>query len=97
MGVSEMRRTADLGKFTLAGAVVALAYAVTCASSAETFSDFDTRTIAAFGGTVNAVLLAGALLLLRRFRTPPAMTYGFRPDDGSFKDPRSAAQATALR
>ena len=63
-----MRRTADLGKFAFACAVVTLAYAVTYTSSAETFSDFDTRTIAAFGGTVNAVLLAGTLLILRRFR-----------------------------
>lgn len=69
MGVSEMRWTADIGKFTFAAAVVALAYAVTYTSSAETFSDYDVRTIAAFGGTVTAVLLAGTLLLLRRFRT----------------------------
>ena len=52
---------APLCKATFAGALVALALAVTYASSADAFSDFDRRTIAAFGGTVTAALLLLAL------------------------------------
>ena len=46
-----------VSKLTFAGALVALALAVTYASSAEAFSDFDTRTIAALGGTFYAAVL----------------------------------------
>ena len=93
-----MKWTADLGKFAFACAVVTLAYAVTCTSSAETFSDFDTRTIAAGGGTVNAILLAGTLLILRRFRTAANALRGVvrrgggvRLDDSSGRRSRGAA------
>ena len=48
---------APLFKVTFAGALVALALAVTYASSADAFSDFDRRTIAAFGGTATAAAL----------------------------------------
>ena len=41
---------------TFAAALVALGLAVTYASSVEAFSDFDTRTIAAMGGTFYAAL-----------------------------------------
>ena len=53
-------------KVTFAGALVALALAVTYTSSADAFSDFDRRTISAFGGTVTAALL---LLLALGART----------------------------
>ena len=56
-----------VSKFTFAGAVVALALAVTYASSAEAFSDFDTRAVAALGGTFYAALFlipSNALLAL---------------------------------
>ena len=55
------RGFAALFKFTFAGALVALALAVTWTSSADAFSDFDRRTIPAFGGTVTATLLLVAL------------------------------------
>ena len=55
------RGPATLFKFTFAGALVALALAVTGTSSADVFSDFDRRTIPAFGGTVTAALLLLAL------------------------------------
>ena len=60
------RLPAALFKVTFAGALVALALAVTYTSSASAFSDFDRRTILAFGGTVTAapLLLSGTLLLL---------------------------------
>ena len=51
----------------VAGALVALALAVTYASSAAAFSDFDVRTIAALGGTFCAALFlipSNALLAL---------------------------------
>ena len=48
---------APLFKVTFVGALVALALAVTWTSSADAFSDFDRRTIPAFGGTVTAALL----------------------------------------
>ena len=54
-------------KLTFAGALVALALAVTYASSAEAFSDFDTRAVAALGGTFYAALFlipSNALLAL---------------------------------
>ena len=46
-----------VSKLTFAGALVALALAVTYASSADAFSDFDARTIAALGGTFYAAVL----------------------------------------
>ena len=52
---------ASLFKVTFAGAIVALAFAVTYTSSADVFSDFDRRTIATLGGTVTAALLLVAL------------------------------------
>ena len=52
-----MRVPALSFKVTFAGALVALALAVTYTSSADAFSDFDRRTIPAFGGTVTAALL----------------------------------------
>ncbi len=45
-----------VAKLTFAGALVALALAVTYASSAAAFSEFDTRAIAALGGTFYAAL-----------------------------------------
>ena len=51
------RVPSSLFKLTFAGALVALALAVTWTSSADAFSDFDGRTIAAFGGTITAVVL----------------------------------------
>ena len=54
-------------KLTFAGALVALALAATYASSAAVFSDFDTRTVAALGGTFCAALFlipSNALLAL---------------------------------
>ena len=54
-------------KLTFAGALVALAAAVTYTFSADAFSDFDTTTVAAFGVTVNA-----ALVFLLFFRTVAA-------------------------
>ena len=53
---------APLFKVTFAGALVALALAVTYASSADAFSGFDRRTIAALGGTVTTALLLSALV-----------------------------------
>ena len=53
---------APLFKCTFAGALVALALAATYASSADAFSDFDRRTIAALGGTVTTALLLSALV-----------------------------------
>ena len=49
-------------KAAFAGALVALALAVTYTSSAAAFSDFDRRTIAALGGTVTTALLLLALV-----------------------------------
>ena len=56
-----------VSKRAFAGALVALALAVTYASSAAAFSDFDVRTIAALGGTFCAALFlipSNALLAL---------------------------------
>ena len=55
--VRASRRVRLASKLGFAGALVALALAVTYASSADAFSDFDTRTIAALGGTFYAALL----------------------------------------
>ena len=54
-------------KLAFAGALVALALAVTYTASPDAFSDFDTTTVAAFGVTVNA-----ALVFLLFFRTVAA-------------------------
>ena len=56
------RVPAALFKVTFAGALVALASAVTYTASPDAFSDFDRRTIAKLGGTVTAALLLLALV-----------------------------------
>lgn len=60
-------------KFTLAMTLIALAFIVTYASSATLFSSHDVKLILAWGGSVNAILLAGAALLPRSKRLANAL------------------------
>ncbi len=55
-----------LYKFAFAMLLVGLAFALTYTEAANTFSSYDVKAILALGAAVNAPLLAGALLLLRR-------------------------------
>ena len=55
-----------LCKFAFAMLLVGLAFALTYTEAANTFSSYDVKAILALGAAVNAPLLAGALLLLRR-------------------------------